>query len=397
MSYIDCCDWSECNRCGTCLVKCPVMKMTKEEARSEITMLLDDKPAPRVFSECTLCYGCNAHCPHGLRPYELILERLSERSAHRQSISAMVPYFLNGMPGHNFWGDVYSGLSAEERQILEKWSEPPPPSREVLFLGCGARLFCGDIEGSTVFRDIPKFGPPDTCCGEMHYRSALWDAYSGVTERILERFAGLEAERIVYFCDSCYIYMSKTLPEVYGKELPFEHVNLYQWLLERLDRGEISVRNPQSYKAVISEPCYVSELGKEFYELMRRAYRVTGAEFVELENNRDRSLSCGMASFVRDNRIRDMLKCQRMKYQQARDTGARELALNCYGCVLTMAATSRFYGLKLRFMPQEILKAFGDQVNTPLNSRVPLIMKVLLKRAPLLFKKIDPELPGIPA
>jgi len=305
VSYIDCCDWSEYNQCGTCLIKCPVMKMKKDEAKAEIQLLLEGKPAPRILAECTLCYGCNAHCPRGLKPYELILQRMCERNAGKRSVSAMVPYFLMGMPGNNFWSDVYGGFTDEEKGILRRWSEPPPPSDEVLYMGCGARLFCGDIENSRVLADLPKFGPPDTCCGEMHYRSASWDAYRDIAERTFRRFEQLEARRIVYFCDSCYIYMSRTLPEVYGEELPFEHISLYQWLMERYERGEIEVVNPLSFKAAISEPCYVSELGKEGYELFRKIYQLTGAEFVELENNRDMGLSCGMANFVKDNKIRD--------------------------------------------------------------------------------------------
>jgi len=396
MSYIDCCDWDECNRCGTCLIKCPVMKMKKDEARSEIALLLEGKPAPRVFSECTLCYACNAHCPSGLKPYELILERIAERNSKRKSISAMVPYFLLGMPGNNFWSDVYGSFSAGEKRILEKWSEPPAGSREVLYMGCGARFFCGDIENSRVLKDLPKFGPQDTCCGEMHYRSASWGAYSDIAERTFNRFRELDAERIVYFCDSCYIYMSRTLPEMLGKELRCEHISLYQWLMERYDAGEIKVENPQSFKAAISEPCYVSELGKDFYELMRRVYEMTGAEFVELENNRDMSLSCGMANFVKDNKMRDMIRCQNVKFRQAKEAGASELALNCYGCIFTMISTGWMHGMKLHFMPQEVLKAFGDEINTPLASRAPLIARTIARRLPLLFKKIDPELPRIP-
>jgi Fe-S oxidoreductase len=230
----------------------------------------------------------------------------------------------------------------------------------------------------------------------MHYRSASWGAYADSAERLFRRLEGLDVERIVYFCDSCYIYMSKTLPEMLGKELPFESIGLYQWLLERYERGEIEITNPQHFKAAISEPCYVSELGKDFYELMRKVYSMTGAEFVELENNRDMGLSCGMANFVKDNRIGDMIKCQRVKYRQAKEAGAKELALNCYGCIFTMVSTNWAYGMKLHFMPQEVLKAFGDEINTPLASRAPLIARTIAKRLPLLFKKIDPELPRIP-
>jgi hypothetical protein len=47
-------------------------------------------------------------------------------------------------------------------------------------------------------------------------------------------------------------------------------------------------------------------------------------------------------------------------------------------------------------MPQEILKAFGDEINTPLASRSPLIAKTIMRRLPLLFKKVDAKLPRIP-
>ena len=90
MSYVDCCGWSECNQCGTCLIKCPVMRMKKDEASSEIGLLLEGKPAPRILAECTLCYGCNAHCPRGLKPYELILQRMCERNAGKKSVSPLV-------------------------------------------------------------------------------------------------------------------------------------------------------------------------------------------------------------------------------------------------------------------------------------------------------------------
>ncbi|MFH1151399.1 MAG: (Fe-S)-binding protein [Actinomycetota bacterium] len=396
MSFIDCCDWGECNRCGTCLIKCPVMRMGKDEAKAEVGLLLEGRPAPRVFAECTLCYSCNAHCPRGLKPYELILERIAERNRAKRSISAMVPYFLMGMPGANFWSDVYGRFSAEDRAVLRRWSEPPKGGGEVLYMGCGARLFCGDIERSRVLAGLAKFGPPDTCCGEMHYRSASFGAYRDIAERLLARFRQVEADRVVFFCDSCHHYMTRTLPEMCGLELPFESVGLYQWLMERYEKGEISVENPRHFKAAISEPCYVSELGKDFYALLRAVYGLTGAELVELQNNRDMGLSCGMASFVKDNRMRDMIRCQRTKYRQAKEAGARELALNCYGCVLTMVSTGWMHGMKLRFMPQEILAAFGDQIRTPLASRAPLIMRTIAGKLPLLVKRIDPELPRIP-
>ena len=53
MSYVDCCGWSECNQCGTCLIKCPVMRMKKDEANSKTIL----RKLPLLFKKV------DAHLP----------------------------------------------------------------------------------------------------------------------------------------------------------------------------------------------------------------------------------------------------------------------------------------------------------------------------------------------
>ena len=190
MSYKDCCDWDKCTVCGECLVKCPVMEMDLEQAKDEFAKLLKGEVAPTVFKECTLCYSCNGYCPEGLRPYELILERITERQTSKP---AMMPYWFNGLPSPNMFQDIYGSLSFGEQEILRRWSEPPPPSKEVMFVGCIGKTICHDIENSQVLKDLPKFGPADVCCGELAYRSGMWDTYSDMAERITGRFAAIES------------------------------------------------------------------------------------------------------------------------------------------------------------------------------------------------------------
>ena len=174
-SYKECCDWSACKKCGECLIQCPVIDFTRHEACEEIEQLLAGKPAKKIFSQCTLCFNCNHYCPNGLRPYELILENILNRCG--QQISNIIPYFLNGMQP-NFFQDQYDKLSSEEIGILNQWAKIPPPSDEILWIGCIGRLSCLDIEKSIVLKELPKYGPMDLCCGELHYRFGSWTAYS---------------------------------------------------------------------------------------------------------------------------------------------------------------------------------------------------------------------------
>jgi Fe-S oxidoreductase len=373
-------------------MKCPVMEMGEEEAKAEFGRLLKGETAPRVFGECTLCFNCNNYCPEGLRPYELILQRITEREDRKP---ALLAYFLNGMPAPSLFQDLYGALSYGEQEILRRWSEPPEASKDVLFVGCIGKSLCHDIDNSEVMKSLPKFGPSDVCCGELAYRGGVWDAYVDITERILARLGELETERLVCYCASCNNFLGNIMPKVYGKQLPFEVISLYQWLLERLQAGEVEVKRPLNLKAAIHESCYASELGPDFYEPLRRLYEAVGVEVVELEHNRDRALSCGAASIVRNWNILNIMKEQNRKYREVKDSGAREMAVNCPGCYLTLATTSWLQGIKVHYMVDRLLWALGDDISTPLGKRLPLISMILAKRMPLALKKVDTPLPRI--
>ncbi len=373
-------------------MKCPVMEMGEDEAKREFQLLLAGEKAPRVFSECTLCFSCNNYCPEGLRPYELILQRISEG---RKKNPAMLPYFINGLPAPNLFQEVYGSLSFGEKEIIRRWSAVPPPAKEVLFVGCIGKSVCYDIENSQVMRDLPKFGPSDVCCGELAYRGGAWDTYCDVTERLLARFDGLEIERMVCYCASCYNFLGNILPKVYGKQLPFQLVSLYQWLAERLEAGELEVKRPLGYRAVVHDSCYASELGPSFYEPLRELYRAAGVDTLELPHNRDYSLSCGAASIARRWSILDLVKEQNKRYREVKASDTREMAVNCPGCFLTLSSTSWMHGIRMHYMVEELLWAFGDGVSVPLKKRLPLIAGLLARRAPLALKKVEMPLARI--
>jgi len=403
-NYMDCCDWDKCTLCGLCLMECPVMELDKETAVFEVKQLLEGKTAPNVFKKCTLCFNCNNYCPENLRPLELITQRLMEQ--RNGKIKNYLKYMINGMPGGNMFEDYYSQMSSEEKEILEKWSKiPPKGSEDVLWIGCLGKMICKDIENSTVLKDLPKFGPPDICCGGLAYRLVGWDCYTDVVERALNRFEKLDVKRLVCYCASCYNFLNNILPRVYGKKLPFKLISMYEWMLEKVEKGELEVKKPlpNDYKIAVSESCYVSELGPQFQEDLRKLYKLAGADIVELPHHGDKNLSCGMVSIGRNmSLIKGALRTSRKKRKDLKKSGAKDIALNCPGCFLGLTGTNYFKLLpgkkfkKMHYMPDELLEAFGDNLETPLAKKLGGILKVLLKQRFKLFKKIDYPLPKIP-
>ncbi|MHA1147970.1 MAG: 4Fe-4S dicluster domain-containing protein [Promethearchaeota archaeon] len=401
-NYMDCCDWSQCTLCGECLMQCPVLELDKETAVKEVKQLLDGKHAENVFNKCTLCFNCNQYCPEGLRPHELILQRVIEN--RKGKIKNYLLYMVNGMPGGDMFNDYYAKMSAEEKKILEKWAEiPSAGSKDILWVGCLGKTICKSLDNSEILKELPKFGPPDVCCGELAYRLIGWECYTEVVERILKRFEKLDIKRMVCYCASCYNFLNNVLPTVYGKKLPFELISMYEWLLEKYEKGEIKLKKPLKYKKglAISESCYVSELGSEFQSALRKIYEAAGANLVELPHHGENNLSCGMVSIGRNmSLINGALKTSKNKYKDFKATKSKDIALNCPGCYLGLKGTNYFKlpwrkVKKLHYMPDELLEAFGDKLEPPLADRMGGILKTLLKKKGL-FKKSNYPVPHIP-
>lgn len=391
MSYAKLSDWNKCTTCGECLVKCPVMHMDKPQAVAEITGLLKTGYSEKIFRECTFCFNCNNYCPEGLRPHEFILEKFIENRKKKGKISAVYSYLFNGMQT-SMWKDIYTMLSREEQSILRKWSEIPPPSKEILWVGCIGRISCFDIENSAVLQELPKFGPPDLCCGELAYRLGSWKAYTATIEKTLKAFEKLNIERMVCYCGSCYNYLSNILKNVYGRELPFKLISLYEWLNEKRESGKITVKKPLNLKTTLHESCYVSELGDGFARDLRAVYKSAGADIVELPHHGDCNLSCGAVSVLRTlNLPKSLFKEQWKKYREVKGTGIKDMAVNCPGCFITLSFTNRIAGIKLHYMPDELLKAYGDTITKPLSRRIPLLIRAFIKHPTLPLRHVDAE------
>lgn len=380
MSYISNADWSTCTECGQCLTQCPVLEMKKEDAVTAIRKLIKGEPTPEVLDHCTFCFDCNRFCPvDGLRPHELFLQRALEK---RKKVPGVLKYLSNGRGTKNMFGDLYQGLGPEEKGILEKWATPPDGG-DVMWVGCIGRLSCRDLDRSGVLAPLTKFGPTELCCGELPYRLCSWELYEDTVTRTLAELEPLKINRLVCYCGSCYNYFANILPNVYGRKLPYPVVSLYEWLWEQYQQGAIQVKNPRTFTAAVHESCYVSELGEDFARCLRNLYKVAGVETVELAHHGDRNLSCGAVSVVRSlNLMSSLFKEQRRKFREVSDAGASEIALNCPGCYITLSFTNRLFGKKLRYMPEVLLSAFGDEITVPLGRRIPAIAKVVTMNLP---------------
>ncbi len=380
MAYTDLTDWKKCTLCGECLMKCPVLNMEQQEAATTIKKLIKNETTPKLFKECRYCFNCNNYCPQELRVHELILKRALE---HRKKIPRALEYMMNGQHRPTIWSDLYDKLNSEEQEILTRWHQPPPPAKDVLFVGCVGKLSCRDLENSIVLKDVPKFGPKDICCGELAFRLGSWEAYTETIEKTLKIFKSLTIERMICYCGSCYNFFSNVLPKVYGKQVPFQLISMYQWLLEKKENNELHLKQPLNYKATIHESYYVSELGPSFWDPLREICRAAEMDIIDIKHQGYNNLPCGAVSSVDALGFAlNPLKEAPGRYREVKEAGTKHMTVHCPGCYIALSSTNSLFGIKLHYLAEELLVAFGDTINVPLKTRIPLITKQVIKRLP---------------
>ena len=355
-------DDSQCANCGMCLQRCPVMKMDAQESRAEIARLIAGEDPERVLTECTFCFSCNHYCPQGLRPYNLIMERMTAKNRESgKGIPHAVDYMITGKSESGFFYDQYRAAPDEDKAILDRWSEAPPEAKDTLFIGCYGRTVPRGLEHSRVLEGLVKFGPRDACCGEIPHRFGDYESFIATLERTYAQLEVLRTERLVCYCGSCANYLGNVWPNYHGVELPFEVISLYEWLWEKYQAGELVIQNPVSKQIVISDSCYTSELGDRFYDALRGLHEAAGMSVVELANNRHDSLCCGFACGLRNNYDQTQVAIQaEKKVDQILATDVREVSCNCPGCWAGISRAGKDQGLTVRFSMNEILRAFGD-------------------------------------
>ena len=360
-----------CKTCGICLQKCPVMKMDKEESQLEMNRLISGEETKRVLKECTFCFNCNNYCPHGLRPYAIIMERLGDQIRKGdKGIPSFIKYCFTGEGDSCVFLDVYGQESDEEKNILDKWAVPPPKNEEVLFIGCMGREIPYGIENSKVFQEIPKYGPKNACCGELSYRYGDYQTFNETVKRTLKLFEGLDTKRLVCYCGSCTNFFGNIWPNYHGVKLPFEIISVWEWLWEKIKEGQLKVQREIRKKVALTDSCYSSELGDRFYEAIRGLHESVGMEVVELKNNKYDNLTCGAVSIVRNNfDLMEGIKETQKKIKQVLETGVSDLTCYCPGCFLQMRGAAKKSELKLHYSLEEILWAFGDEYHVPLEQR----------------------------
>ncbi len=328
-----------CDFCGMCLHQCPVLSLPLETAQAEMKALVETGTS-RVLEKCTGCMACNSYCPAQANPHTLILSRWGERCRKEglpQRASLVLPY-----QKPNVYTLMIEQLPEQERALVEQWRENwlhPKDSSTQIFAGCNLLLMPG-MADSKIFSGVPIFGAPELCCGEPLYRMGYWDAERAVAKHIQSAFRRMPVHTMIFPCLACLHIFKHVYKAVFDVSFNFEMISMEEWILDRIDRGELSV-TPLNKRAVIHDNCWPKASGDFYFDRVRRLLERLGITVVEPKHTRENALCCGMCAPAAQFRLRDALRAAKARLREFEETDADMVIDYCGGCDWLFAVARR--------------------------------------------------------
>ncbi len=336
-----------CAGCGSCLSSCPVYLYLRDETyspRGKISVIraleegtITPEEGSPVLSYCSLCGGCEAVCPNGIKTIDIIVEA-RKRWGRNSLKKALVQGFLKfPLPAHLFTS--LAGLVFPEklpfrpalRTFLSSSKERYGKDRRgrvLLFVGCLTNRFFPHHARATV-DVLVKLGyevlipKGQICCGFPFLSLGEEGEFKKIMEhnrRVIDSFSP------DFITSPCPTGMN-TLRRFYG----YSNVKDLSWLAIQA--------NPVMRRLTISttwhDPCHLKkELGvwKQPRQLLSEI-----SDFREMERA---DLCCGFGGSFSLSHPEISFSLRKEKRVYIRESGAQALVTACPGCIMFLGSFS---------------------------------------------------------
>jgi len=380
-----------CKRCGTCLTLCPFLEMPKEEAKAEISQMIEKLESKVVAKNCTGCSYCDIICPTKSNPSELRKEILLKRTRTKgvsclSLITEEIPFNLMSI-----------GLEFEKEEKLNNFNieSKSLPAKEVFYLGCSLSYIYSDLTGTCLLKGMPMIGGMKFCCGG--YVNNLFGREEAVIKgrQLLKALKQIGVERMVTFCPGCDRMVGGVYPEILP-EFDIKTINIVDYLLEQHQSQKIEFIQTIDKKVTFHDSCAWRKLGPEIYENPRRLLKIMGSELVEMKHNRRESMCCGSPLAGRNPQLASQIAEKRVL--EAKETGADAIVVSCTGC-FALSEKAAEHGLEIYNITEVAQMAIGEkpvhrieEIKSKLNKN---IFKVISENPDILTKRYTIKNGGI--
>ena len=362
-----------CIQCGRCTGGCPVTVRANLNVRQFVNDAYDEEKLDELARQadiwdCTACHTCAVRCPKGLKPLEVLIglrAMIVESGKVEPTVrDALQSVLLEGNPWEKSRAtrlDWMEGLDV-------KVADPDEPVENLFFVCC---TIAYDPRVRAVAQNMVKllnkagvdyaFLPEDeSCCGSEVFTLGEEGLFEMQVEDNTEYLNEFQAKRIVTLSPHCYTTYKTQYPDL---ETPIIHYT--ELLVELLNDGKLTWKEELPKKIVYHDPCYLGKQGGIYDQPRELLKSIPGAELVEFDRRRERSLCCeggGGKMWVESESKEERLADRRIK--DAKELGADIVAVACPFCVLTLEDSMKGLGYEEEMRVAEIMELLGELMET---------------------------------
>lgn len=323
----------KCTLCGDCLTRCAYTNYSRDEAVSQIRLLIEGGEPP-ILRECVTCCACNEICPTGAGPFDRI-NALQEKYGSLPIPPKMREFMDAGrrVPSSCTQGD---------------------PSRPALSLCVMERPLPPDALGGRMFEGMTTAAGGDYFCYLGYVHIGMESPLGENARRFVESIRSLGSREVVFLHADCHAMLRK-MPE-YGIEVPFRAIHIVEYMREYMEAHREEVR-PLGRKIAYQRPC-ASRYSPEIEPALDAFFSVAGVERRARTYDRESALCCGgLFSRIHPERI---LPTVEANLQDAKDSGAEAMVFLCPLCMVTLGKKAAERGMKPLFITQIARMALGE-------------------------------------
>ena len=316
-------DPDKCDLCGECRQRCLYIDHPEGTEVRAMEALIQGGPGvapPEWLHQCVTCFACNEYCPNDARPFDLVLERLEQL------------------------GDYVNPdlLPLAEQMFTPKTPFAPKPTGAVALSLCTIYPTIPWAFAGSLFDHLTPLKGTHFFCHLIYPHLGNETKMREKLPALLEKYAQLEADTIVFAHDDCYTVMTDVVPR-YGLELPFRPLHLYEYLRDELRRRKAEIR-PLHLSVAYQRPC-ASRLTPWKESCLDEIFDLIGVDRVARQYDRDNALCCGQDMKGVQNRGDKFPALRTTNVADAADHGAEAMVYLCPMCLDALYPVVREHGL----------------------------------------------------
>ncbi len=365
--------FQSCMQCGACTASCPISRSASFSPRHILRSLAIGKAtnisADVAAWECTTCNSCVESCPRGIPLKDLILA-LREQTVN----TALVPQTVN---------KALTSLDSRQNPWQQKQSErknwhsnnhiePYNPDHEFCLFTCCSIVYAEEgshnkESGTALVNILNKAGinfgslhDKEGCCGELAVNSGFATLQNKIDSRNTNVFHEAGVRKLIAFSPHCYnVYKNNNSQTA---EI-METLHYTELVSRKISSGELVPVNEVKKKVTFHDPCYLGRYNAIYDEPRQLINSIPGIDFVEMPNNRERSICCGGGGGGVFKDSGSPFSNAALRLQEAILTGADTLVVACPHCMQVFSRTLEEGNLKGKIKLQDLAELFFESIN----------------------------------